>query len=214
MRTRNCAGWALALTAVSIAASELWHWQASRSAPGMSARPGRGAQAIVVLGFGSRRHGRLHPMQKWRTDMAVRSLPRAAAGYVLIFSGGHTHGALVSEAETMAAYARTLHVPGDQILLETKATTTWENVSLALPMAETFDTIMIVSDPLHAARARRYVAVQRPDLAGRLVFADDYRCLERWWLKAGVVVRELAVLVAEPTLHPDRKRLASQSRAA
>lgn len=205
MKVWSCAGWALALTAVSVAASELWHWQASRAAPGASARPGPGAQAVVVLGFGSRRHGRLHPMQKWRTDMAVRSLPPAGAEYVLIFSGGHTHGARVSEAETMAAYARTLGIPGDQILLESKATTTWENVSFALPMAEACATIMIVSDSLHAARARRYAAAQRPDLADRLVFADDFRCLERWWLKTGVVVRELAALIADPALHPDRK---------
>jgi DUF218 domain len=145
-------------------------------------------------------------MQKWRTQIAVRSRPPTTWPYVLIFSGGHTHGAAVSEAETMAAYARSLGVPDDRLLLESAATTTWENVRLALPMAEAFDTIVIASAPAHAARARRYARTQRPDLAGRLAFADDYRCLERWWLKLGVVARELGALIADPVLHPGRLR--------
>jgi len=193
------------LTAV-IAASEVWHRQASRSGPGVPAA--RGSRVIVVLGYPSRRSGRLHPMQKWRTEMAVRSLPAAAdhpdhADHVLLFTGGRSRGAAVTEAEAMAAHARSLGVPADRILLETEATSTRENLSLSLPLADSFDTIVIVSDSLHVARARRYAAAQRPDLADRLAFADDYRFLERWWLKVPVAAYELGALLRDRRLRPE-----------
>jgi uncharacterized SAM-binding protein YcdF (DUF218 family) len=190
---------------VSIAASELWHRQASRSGPGADARQASGSRALVVLGFPSRRHGRLHAVQKWRTEIALRSLSQAADG-VLVFTGGPSRGAAVSEAETMAAHARRLHFPDHRILLETKARSTWENLSLSLTMVDTFDTIVMVSDPVHAARARRYAVSQRPDLAGRLAFADDYRFLERWWLKTPIAAHELLVLVRDRVLRGKLRR--------
>jgi uncharacterized SAM-binding protein YcdF (DUF218 family) len=105
----------------------------------------------------------------------------------------------------MAAHARRLHIPDDRILFETKAANTWENLSLALPMVDAFDTIVIVSDPLHGARARRYAVAQRPDLADRLAFAGDYRLLERWWLKAPIAVHEFAALIRDRVLCPRRR---------
>jgi uncharacterized SAM-binding protein YcdF (DUF218 family) len=196
LTSRACIAAAVGLAAALIAASELWHRQASRSAPGTDAAAVPGPRALIVLGFPSRRHGGLHAIQKWRTEMAVRSLP-GGSPYVLVFTGGRSYGAAVPEAETMAAYARRLGIPADRIRLETEALDTWENMGLALPMAETSGTIMIVSDPLHAARARRYAAAQRPDLAGRLAFADDYRFLERWWLKVPIAVHELAAVIRD-----------------
>jgi uncharacterized SAM-binding protein YcdF (DUF218 family) len=188
------AGVAVLACAAAVGAAETWHRQASRSWPGADRRRPDCPQAVVVLGHPSRRNGRLHPIQKWRTEIAVRSMPPSAEG-VLVFSGGRTRGAAVSEAETMAAYARELRVPDDRILLETRAASTWQNIKLSLPMIESYDTIVIASDPVHAARGRRYLSRQRPDLAGRLAFADDYRFGERWWLKTPIAAYELAVAV-------------------
>ena len=42
------------------------------------------------------------------------------------------------------------------------------------------DHVAFASEPLHAARARRYARARRPDLAARLVVAD-HRPLEGWW---------------------------------
>jgi hypothetical protein len=47
-------------------------------------------------------------------------------------------------------------------------------------MVSTAGVSKIVSDPLHAERARSYAGQLRPDLAARLSLADDYRPLERW----------------------------------
>ena len=76
-------------------------------------------------------------------------------------------------------------MPESQILRETRASTTWENVSFTLPLLGSTERIAFASDPLHAARARRYLSVQRPDLASRLVAADDYRFGEHPFIKLG-----------------------------
>ncbi len=179
-----------ATLAAPIAAAELLHWRASRS-DRVHRVPLPGRTAIVVLGFPSRRDGRLHPIQRWRTEVGVRTLSSLNAGF-LVLTGGGAHGE-VSEAEAMAAYAISLQVALDQIGLERKSRTTWENMSFALPMVDRYDAIAIASDPMHAARARRYALKQRPDLADRLLFADNYRFLERWWLKVPTAMYELFV---------------------
>jgi uncharacterized SAM-binding protein YcdF (DUF218 family) len=191
--------WSLVGAAVlSIAGSELWHRTASRSGPGRETPAATGSCAVVVLGFPARRNGDLHALQRWRTEIGIRSLSSGAArDRRLVFTGGPTRGAQVSEAKVMADYARRRGVPAVGIVLEEEATNTWENLTLAVPLIEAFDTIVIASDPLHAARSRRYLLKQRPDLAGRLVFADDYRLLERWWLKLLIAAYELLVVTRD-----------------
>ncbi len=176
-----------ALGAVLFGAVELAHWRASRR--GRAGHPddaAEGPDVVLVLGFPSRRSGRLHPVQRWRTDIAVRSMrsPRSR----LVFSGAGRVG-VASEAEVMAGYACGVRgVPAEQVVVETSARTTWENVARSLGELERAATITIASSPLHAARARRYLAAQRPDLAARLRPADDYRLGERClWKLAGVV---------------------------
>jgi uncharacterized SAM-binding protein YcdF (DUF218 family) len=100
----------------------------------------------------------------------------------VVFSGGSKAGS-VSEAEAMAALARTVGIPRGSIVLEQQARNTWENVAFSLPAVESCESVAFCSDPVHAARARRYARLQRPDLGERLVGADDYRFLERWWIK-------------------------------
>lgn len=193
-RLARSLAWACAAGVAGVAAAELSHRRASRSPPGADRCDRDRSRAVVVLGYPSRRSGHMHAVQRWRTEIAVRSLPASGDG-VLVFSGGRTRGSTVSEAETMAAYARELRVPDDRILLEKHAESTWQNIELSLPMIDSYDTIVIASDPLHAARGRRYLGRQRPDLVSRLGFADDYRFGERWWLKTLIAAYELAVAV-------------------
>jgi len=196
---------ALALV-VPVAVAEFLHWRASKSGPAKAAAPGRSC-GIVVLGFPSRRDGRLHPIQRWRAEIGVRSLASADRGF-LVFSGGSSRGG-VSEAEIMAAYAAGLGVSAGRIGVESRSRSTWENVSFTLPMLDRYDSIAMASDPMHAARARRYALKQRPDLRGRLVFADNYRLMERWWLKVPTAAYELYVAaryrLGTPNVDP-RKR--------
>jgi vancomycin permeability regulator SanA len=169
--------------------SEVLHWRASKRYLAKDNMPGR--CALIVLGFPARRDGRLHPIQKWRTDMAKRAFDSLGAG-TIVFSGAPSRGR-PSEAETMAAYAVQLGVPATSVRTETRAKSTWQNIELSLPMVEGFDRLAIVSDPLHAARGRRFVRAQRPDLAAHLVSAGEYKLFERWWLKVPTAVYETYV---------------------
>jgi uncharacterized SAM-binding protein YcdF (DUF218 family) len=158
--------------------SETVHWRASKwylpeTAPS-------GPAALIVLGFPTKSNGAVHPVQKWRVQVARRAYEQLGAQKV-VFSGGPSKGR-AAEADTMAAYAVSLGIPERVIETETHATSTWENVKFCLPLVSDFARLALVSDPLHAARARRYVRAQRPELGARLVSAGEYRPFEyRWW---------------------------------
>ncbi|WP_432561241.1 YdcF family protein [Kineococcus sp. SYSU DK003] len=143
---------------------------------------------VLVLGNPSRRNGSLHPVQRWRTEIAARTSSTA----VLVFSG-YARGRGPSEAAVMAAYAHdALGVAAQRIRREESARSTWENVALSLADLDGAQRIAIASSPLHALRARRYLARQRPDLAARLVPAADYRAGERWGWKAASLLYDVA----------------------
>lgn len=111
----------------AFAVSEGLHWYAARRClPEAADRStGSGDDVLLVLGFPSRASG-LHPMQKWRTDIAVRSMERSSD--ILVFSGGSRKKG-PCEADDMAAYARDQHqMRSDRLVLEREARSTWQNV--------------------------------------------------------------------------------------
>jgi uncharacterized SAM-binding protein YcdF (DUF218 family) len=175
----RAAGIALAVPALVVGACEVAHFAASRS--GRAGIDPQRPAALVVLGCPTTRRGRLTAMQRWRVDIAVRSFRRAPASRVVFTGAAWKQGR--SESEAMAAYARRLGVPEAAILLERRSRSTWENIEQALVMVGDAEQLAICSDPVHAARGRRCVVRQRPDLAPRLVVADDHRVLEHPLLK-------------------------------
>ena len=60
---------------------------------------------------------------------------------------------------------------------------TWENVQNAIPLIEHADRIKVVSNSLHAEKARFYLWQHRPDLAERRVPTADYRFGELMLIK-------------------------------
>jgi uncharacterized SAM-binding protein YcdF (DUF218 family) len=188
----------LVTTALSVAApvvaSEVLHWRATRW--NLPASPPCGACALIVLGYPTKRNGHLHAVQKWRVQMAKRACIRLRAEKV-VFSGAASRGR-PTEAQAMAAYAEVLGVPGQLVATELQATSTWENVEFSLPMVASFPRIAIVSDPLHASRARRFVRAQDPRLAARLVGAGEYRPLEHCWLKVLALAYEFYLALPGP----------------
>ncbi|RDI59666.1 uncharacterized SAM-binding protein YcdF (DUF218 family) [Nocardia pseudobrasiliensis] len=185
----------LAAAAVAVVTMAEWlHWRASRRVfPKAEPAPDGGAEAVVVLGFPIKRNGGVHPLQRWRCRIAARSMDSRRDG-VMVFTGGAIKRDQ-PEAEAMARYARdVLGVPKDRIRIETAAGSTWQNIEFSIPLIEHATRIAIASDPMHAARARRYLRLQRPDLAARLAPAADYRFLEAWWLKVPTATHELAAI--------------------
>ncbi|PRY12856.1 YdcF family protein [Kineococcus rhizosphaerae] len=176
----------LALAAGTFLGVEAAHALASRRGFARGHRAGE-PDVVVVLGCPPRPDGSVSRMQRWRTRIAVRTPGRA----VLVFSG-YARDGLPSEAAVMARHAvEGLGVPADRVRTEEEASTTWENVEFTLARLDGARRVAIASSPVHALRARRYLARQRPDLAARLVRAADYRFGERWDLKALTVLYDV-----------------------
>ncbi|WP_030546280.1 YdcF family protein [Streptomyces albus] len=164
----------------TLALSEWLNWRWSRALVGS----GEGdSEAVVVLGYRNPR-ATANLVNRWRVRAGIRSIAADRARETrLIFSGGATGGGTgATEARLMADYAKSVLRFDGTVILEDKSTTTWENVTNVIPLLEDADRIKIVSQPAHALKARAYLRRQRPDLAERLVRADDYRPGE--WMAA------------------------------
>lgn len=157
--------------AAALAWGEWLNWRWSRTL----VRNGEGAaEAVVVLGFRNPQAS-ANVINRWRVRAGIRSIATDSAhGTRVIFSGGATSGG-ASEARVMADYAKSVLGFDGTVLLEEQSATTWENITNVIPLLEDVDHIKIASQPAHALKARAYLRRQRPDLAEKLVRADDYR---------------------------------------
>ncbi|MGW6542466.1 YdcF family protein [Streptomyces massasporeus] len=162
----------LAMAGVAALAWGEWlNWRWSRTLVGSS----RGARAaVVVLGYRNPQ-ATANSINRWRVRAGIRSSTADGAQRTcVIFSGGATSSG-ATEAQLMADYAKSVLGFNGTVLLEDQSTTTWENITNVIPLLEEVDRIKIASQPAHALKARAYLRRQRPDLAERLVRAEDYR---------------------------------------
>ncbi|WP_418955641.1 YdcF family protein [Streptomyces tritici] len=198
---RRCARWAVG-GAVAGAAVLVWgEWANGRwSRALVGDGGGDGSEAVVVLGFRNPRPP-VNFVNRWRVRAALRSLPTADGR--LVFSGGAPAGG-IPEARLMADHARRAHGYDGVVRLEDRSATTWENITNVIPLVEDADRIKIVSQPAHALKARAYLRRQRPDLAERLVRADDYRPGEWLLLKPVLALYGLWTL---RSLTPEERKL-------
>lgn len=161
----------LTIAAVAALAWGEWlNWRWSRVLVGNSEGT---SEAVVVLGYRNRR-ATANLINRWRVRAGIRSCAASAHETRVIFSGGAT-GSGATEARLMADYAKSVLEFEGTVLLEDQSATTWENIKNVIPLLEDVDRIKIASQPAHALKARAYLRRQRPDLAARLVRADDYR---------------------------------------
>ncbi|MCM3812651.1 YdcF family protein [Streptomyces sp. DR7-3] len=168
MRPR--AGLAIAGVA-ALAWGEWLNWRWSRVLVGNG---GGASEAVVVLGYRNPQTT-ANLINRWRVRAGIRSIAADGVSETrVIFSGGAV-GSGVAEAQLMADYAKSVLEYDGRVLLEDQSATTWENIMNVIPLLEDVDCIKISSQPAHALKARAYLRRQRPDLAERLVRADDYR---------------------------------------
>jgi uncharacterized SAM-binding protein YcdF (DUF218 family) len=181
---------AIAGTVAALAWGEWLNWRWSRTLVGDS---GGVSEAVVVLGYRNPQ-ATTNFVNRWRVRAALRSIAADSRWDTrVIFSGGATSSG-AAEAQLMAGYAKSVLEFDGSVLLENQSRTTWENVTNVIPLLENVDRIKIVSQPAHALKARAYLRRQRPDLAKKLVLADDYRAGE--WL----IVKPLLALYGLWTL--------------
>ncbi|HWK77189.1 YdcF family protein [Microbacterium sp.] len=167
--------------------AEYVHWRSSRRMLG-AAVPASSTEAVVVLGYGNRGE-RANFINRYRVRAGIRSIDRDARSTV-VMCGGTVEGD-VPEAVIMERYAREELDYTGHIVLEPDSRSTWENIENAIPLIEHADRIKIVSNSPHAEVAREYLRQQRPDLADRLVRADEHRFGEIVPMKIGASLRLL-----------------------
>ncbi len=137
--------------------------------------------AVLVLGYPTQDDGSDHPIQRLRVEAGVATYQ---ANYCtrIVISGGAVANTYV-EAQSMANIARTLGAPDHDLVLETHARTTWENIQYSVSSLAQYERIFIVSDSLHVHRAKRYACRQNPSLCAK-VFAIGYNppITLLWWM--------------------------------
>ncbi len=173
--------------------AEYVHWRSSwrmlgTRAPADDAAAAGRTEAVVVLGYGNSGE-RANFVNRYRVRAGIRSLDRGADS-ILVMCGGTVEGD-VPEAEIMRRYAREELDYTGRVVLEPESRSTWENIENAIPMIEDADAIKIVSNSPHAEVGREYLWQQRPDLAERLVRADEHRFGEIVPMKIGAALRLL-----------------------
>jgi uncharacterized SAM-binding protein YcdF (DUF218 family) len=100
-----------------------------------------------------------------------------------------------SEAEVMARILREEGVPGEAVLLEGEAESTWDSARLVAGLAaeEGVSEVLVVTDPLHCVRT---AAAFRQ--AGLIVWTEPVYSSPMWrvpWLRRGQFLRESGALV-------------------
>lgn len=175
------------------------HWRVVRSAP----EPGSEQPVVlVVLGYPVRRSGVPHPMQRWRVSLACRSVDRYRVVRV-VFTGAATRGER-SEASVMADLFRQANPSLELDLVEEEqALTTWENVNFSRALVAQEESVVVISDPLHAARAVRYWTKQDGSLPQRAFICDCTSFADGWQFKPRAAVFELLRFAKRRALSQD-----------
>lgn len=120
---------------------------------------------VLVLGWPTEADGSLHPMQRFRVEAGLAVYQQQHCRQI-IFSGGAARNSY-GEGQTMAAYARSLGAPESSIAVEPDSRTTWENLGCSTASLERAERVFLVSDSLHARRAKRYACRQSPRLCAK-----------------------------------------------
>lgn len=177
-RRRGVLGWAwrllllLVLWLAGVAAYIIWVGDRDQAAP---------ADAIIVLGAAAY-DKRPSPVLQERIRHAITLYHRDLAGHV-IFTGGFGKGAPYAESQVSERYALQKGIPARAILIETESHTTRENLQEAAKLMREngMQRAIIVSDPLHMARALRLAREAGIDALGSSTPTTRFRSFQTRW---------------------------------
>jgi len=111
------------------------------------------SNAILVLGAKSYIEGKYNPCLKARVEHAI-NLYKSKYASKIIMTGGNDTEDNINEAETMKKIAVENGVRPEDVLLEKRATSTYENLTFSQDILKKNDlkSVKIVTEPFHAAR--------------------------------------------------------------
>lgn len=179
-----------ALWLVGVAAWIVWVGDRDQASP---------ADAIVVLGAAAY-DARPSPVLQERIRHAL-DLYRRGYADTLIFTGGYGYGARFSESQVARRYALREGVPEDAVLIEALSRTTYENLAQTRRLLQErgLHRVIVVSDPLHMARALRLCRLLGIDARGSPTPSTRFRSFRsRWRFLAREVYFFHRDLVIEP----------------
>ena len=141
----------------------------------------RPADAIVVLGAAAY-DTRPSPVFTERIRHGIALYERGFAG-TLVFTGGYGDGARFSESQVARTYALRAGVPEDAILIETLSRTTWQNLARSRDLLSDhgLQRVIVVSDPLHMARALRLCRHLGIEAVGSPTPSTRFRSFRTQW---------------------------------
>jgi len=178
-RRRGWLGWIgrlcalLVLWLLGVAIYIVWVGDRDQAAP---------ADAIIVLGAAAY-DAKPSPVFEERIRHGLDLYQRGYAP-TLIFTGGFGgNGARFAESQVARRYALRHDVPADAILIETVSRTTRQNLiqARALMRAHGLHRAIVVSDPLHMARALRLCRELQIDALASSTPSTRFRSFQTRW---------------------------------
>lgn len=177
-RKRGAWGWLwrlgllLLLWLAGVAAYIVWVGYRDQAAP---------ADAIIVLGAAAY-DARPSPVFEQRIVHGIDLYKRGMAGRI-IFTGGFGGAARFSESQVGRRYAMKHGVPAESILIESVSRTTRQNLEQARELMRTngLQRAIVVSDPLHMARALRVSRELGIDALGSPTPTTRFRSFATRW---------------------------------
>ncbi|MBB6368894.1 YdcF family protein [Xanthomonas sp. PPL139] len=139
------------------------------------------ADAIIVLGAAAY-DAKPSPVFEERIRHGLDLYQRGYAP-TLIFTGGFGNGARFAESQVARRYALRHDVPADAILIETVSRTTRQNLIEArrLMREHGLHRAIVVSDPLHMARALRLCQELQIDALASSTPSSRFRSFQTRW---------------------------------
>lgn len=139
------------------------------------------ADAIVVLGAAAY-DTRPSPVFTERIRHGIELYERGYAG-ALVFTGGYGDGARFSESQVARTFALRAGVPEQAILIETLSRTTYQNLARSRDLLSEhgLQRVIVVSDPLHMARALRLCRHLGIDAVGSPTPSTRFRSFRTQW---------------------------------
>jgi uncharacterized SAM-binding protein YcdF (DUF218 family) len=139
------------------------------------------ADAIVVLGAAAY-DTRPSPVFTERIRHGI-DLYEAGHAPTLVFTGGYGDGARFAESQVARSFALREGVPDEAILIETLSRTTHQNLLRARDLLSdhNLQRVIVVSDPLHMARALRLCRQLGIDAIGSPTPSSRFRSFRTQW---------------------------------